>query len=392
MKFSDEFIINLMPLDKKYYIREKGFQGFTIRVMPSGKKYFFYIYTFKGRRRHLNLGCYPCVQLSEARKKYSEAIKLLSRGIDPKAETTFTDDEDPTVAYIVEKYLEWSAINHSTAWNQVNYCTVNAHILPVLGKQRISIVNRRIAIHFLEQVIQKGGKGAALNAHRVVRSVFDYALQREYIANNPFIKLAKAVPALRPKDRIRVLSEEEIKTIWHEIDAGPGELFTKRAVKLVLVTAQRPGEIAGMHGSEVDGVWWTIPGERTKSGRTHRVYLTPSALELIGNYSKCGYVFPSPAGNRGINPRAMSRLVATAIYRTGRSKEPYYGLPKWTPHDLRRTARTQMAKLRVPREHAEAVLNHAKEGMVKVYDQYEYEEEKKVALLRWEEELLRIVG
>lgn len=301
------------------------------------------------------------------------------------------DEEDPAVAKIVEKYLEWSEVNHKPAWKNVIVCTVKAHVIPALGEHKISMVNRRDAIHFLEQVIHRGGKGAARNAHRVVRSVFDYAFQREYILKNPFIGLAKAVPALRQKDRIRVLSEDEIKTVWHEIDAGPGDPFTKRAIKLVLVTAQRPGEVAGMHGREIDGEWWTIPGERTKNGVVHRVYLTPLAQELIGRTDRQGYFFASPVRGGAINPRALSRLVATEIIRNVGSKEAFYGLPRWTPHDLRRTAKTQMSKLRVPREHAEAVLNHAKEGMVKVYDQHEYDEEKKSALLLWEKELLRII-
>jgi len=66
-------------------------------------------------------------------------------------------------------------------------------------------------------------------------------------------------------------------------------------------------------------------------------------------------------------------------------------LPHWTPHDLRRTARTHMSRLRIPREHAEALLNRAKQGMVKVYDQYEFDDEKKEARQIWEKELLRLI-
>ena len=70
----------------------------------------------------------------------------------------------------------------------------------------------------------------------------------------------------------------------------------------------------------------------------------------------------------------------------------YFDLPKWTPHDLRRTARTKMARIGVPEEHAEAVLNHKKQGIVKVYNLHQYADEKKAALLLWEAELLRIIG
>ena len=136
-----------------------------------------------------------------------------------------------------------------------------------------------------------------------------------------------------------------------------------------------------MHERELEGDWWTIPPERNEKGkRHHRVYLSGLAKELVGDYS--GYVFPTPkkAGSGHLSLIAVQSL-ARAINKG----------PRWTPHDLRRTARTQMSRLGVRREYAEAVLNHAKEGMVKVYDQYEYDREKKEALTLWGAELLRLV-
>jgi integrase len=82
----------------------------------------------------------------------------------------------------------------------------------------------------------------------------------------------------------------------------------------------------------------------------------------------------------------MSHLVAKKTL----GKEPYYGLPRWTPHDLRRTARTNFSRMGVPLPVAEAILNHAKEGMVKVYDLHEYKDEKKKAMLMWDRELEKL--
>jgi integrase len=118
------------------------------------------------------------------------------------------------------------------------------------------------------------------------------------------------------------------------------------------------------------------------SFEVHRVYLTPTALELIGNEE--GFIFPSyRMANGYISRQTLSQHVAT---------RNYFDLPKWTPHDLRRTARTEMARIGIPEEHAEAVLNHKKQGIVKVYNLHQYADEKKAALLLWEAELLRIIG
>jgi integrase len=88
-------------------------------------------------------------------------------------------------------------------------------------------------------------------------------------------------------------------------------LEVRRALKLVLVTAQRPGEVIGMHGSEIDGRWWTVPTGRAKNKKAHRVYLTDLALELIGDTAGEGYVFPSPrkATGQHISRHALSRAI-----------------------------------------------------------------------------------
>lgn len=73
------------------------------------------------------------------------------------------------------------------------------------------------------------------------------------------------------------------------------------------------------------------------------------------------------------------------------TKLPYYGMTPWTPHDMRRTARTVMARIGIPDEHAEEVLNHSKVGIKKVYNTYKYDKEKQAALVAWEAELLRLL-
>jgi integrase len=242
--------------------------------------------------------------------------------------------------------------------------------------------------------VAKRSRGQVSNVQGAARGVFAYALEREYRDDNPMIKLTKAVPALQYNPRERALSGVEIKEVWKAIDEGPGNSETKRALKLVLVTAQRPGEVAGMHMKEIHlGIgkprcqicrrcgWWTIPKERTKTDNgDHMVYLTPTALALIGEAE--GFVFPSPREGQAIDRMALSRHV---------NRVKYFGLPRWTPHDLRRTARTHMARIGIPREHAEAVLNHKIKGIVAVYDKHDYQEEKKAALISWEKELLRLI-
>ena len=387
--FNEKYLHSIKPEAKKKLIREG--RGFALQVMPTGLKTFLYIYTFQGKRKNLYLGQYPYVTLAEARVKYNEAYNKLQRGEDPNpAEVPVAREarEAPpnttpvNFGHFAALYLKWSEANHAPAWFKTVRLSLKNDVLPLWQDRPIAEIRRRDAIALLEQIAARA-PGQAKNVHKVARAIFEYAIDREYLEANPMLKLSKIIPSLKPVIKKRVLSDSEIKHVWHALEAGAGDERTERtkaALKLVLVTAQRPGEVASMHRSQVEGNWWTM--ENTKNKEVHRVYLTPTALELIGEEK--GFIFPSYRMASGyISRQTLSQHVAT---------RNYFDLPKWTPHDLRRTARTEMARIGVPEEHAEAVLNHKKQGIVKVYNLHQYADEKKAALLLWEAELLRIVG
>jgi len=370
--WTDKYIQNLRPTDKKYYDREG--RGFTIRVMPSGVKTFLYVYTINGKRQELNLGNYPHTKLSDARNEYSAAYTLVSKDIDPKEHNKAIKEaqdnkENITFKYFADLYLEFSKQHHVDSWHKTNRLSLNNDVLPFWSSRDITSISKRDCIELLERVAQRS-KGQVCNVHKAARGVFEYALQRERIEFNPMIKLSKVVPALKETHRDRVLTEQEIRHVWQTLDNTP----TSRAIKLILVTAQRPGEVAGLHRNEIAGDTWALPKERAEKGRgEHITHLTETALGLIGDTTDMVF---------DVKRNSLSQVV---------SRAKYYGLPRWTPHDLRRTARTLMAKIGIIDEHAEAVLAHCKQGIKKVYNKYEYQEEKKTALLKWETELLRIL-
>ena len=157
-----------------------------------------------------------------------------------------------------------------------------------------------------------------------------------------------------------------------------------------------------MHRDQIKGRWWTIPSEVAgKNEREHRVYLTDTALELIGD-SK-GYIFASVNGKRGhVSGNTLSQAINRGYLtdevvkfvgnrKIKARKEPYFGMKPWSPHDLRRTARTNMARVGVLDEIGEEVVNHIKPGVIGVYNKYRYDNEKKEALLKWETLLLEIL-
>ncbi|MFA7404413.1 MAG: integrase arm-type DNA-binding domain-containing protein [Pelobacteraceae bacterium] len=404
MIFSDRYIKNLKGESKKY-VRNEG-RGFTLVVMPSGTKTFYIRYTFKGKQQEHALGKYLSksendktptpgfVSLAEARTAFNECVEMLKRGENPKARKIVVEppDESPyepqveppvvdtTFGKMMEKFLEWSEKNHCDQWYRDTKYTLKKHVPKEWENRPIADIRKIDCIELMEK-IEKCGKGAARNAQKAIRGVFTYAEERWYIDNSPIVKLTRAVPSLKPVSRKRYLSEAEIKTVWDILSDGLENSPTKRAILLILVTGQRSSECAGLTSFEIDGEWWTLPPERNKMERYHTIYLTETAKQLIGDAE--GIKFPGIDGTKPLKRVSLSHYI---------SDRKYFGLPRWTPHDLRRTARTHMGRIGILDEHAEAVVNHGKEGMTAIYNLYGYDKEKKEALLKWETELLKIIA
>lgn len=385
MKFSDKYIESLKPTDKINDVREAN--GFGIRVLPSGVKTWFFIYRMDGKRRFMNLGHYPGITLAEARKKYRAAFDLYEHGKDPARLADEAKEERrkaPTVADLCEEYIERHAKPNKRSWAKDDEI-LNRDVIPAWGKRKAADITKRDVINLLEGIVDRGAPSMANYCFAVIRKMFNFAVERDVLEVSPCMRIKLPAPK---QTRARTLTEAEIKTLWSNLDDCAMSDEIRRALKLILLTAQRPGEVIGMHASEIDGHWWTIPADRAKNGKTHRVYLTATVRELIGETQGKGYIFPTPSAKKeqAIAPQAL--IVALARNMAANRLE----VDHFTPHDLRRTAATFMAEAREMDEVIDAVLNHAKQGVIKVYNQYRYDREKQAALESWENKIKIILA
>jgi integrase len=179
-----------------------------------------------------------------------------------------------------------------------------------------------------------------------------------------------------PDARDRVLTPEEIKSFWSATAFDP---FYGPFHRVLLLTAQRREEVAGMRWSELDveKATWTIPKERTKNGKEHLVHLSPQALACLPVRGDSAFVFASAKGKGSISGYSDAKERLDAIMQP---QNP------WRVHDLRRTAASGMAALGFQPHIIERVLNHisgAQGGLVGVYQRYEYLEDRKRTLLAW---------
>ena len=400
MTFTDTMVRKLKPEAKKY-VRSEG-NGFSIRVMPSGVKTWLYVYSVAEKRREMNLGSYPEVTLETARNNFDVARIKVKNGIDPlaeKVEAAEAQRRAPTVADLVDEYLKKHAMVNKKSWKEDERC-LRKDILPLWGDRKAADIKKRDVVLLLERIVERGSPIMANNTLEKVRKMFNFAVERDILEFTPCYGVKKPT---RQEYKDRVLTDQEIVQVWEGLDSAPMSREMSRALKLILVTGQRPGEVIGLHSGEIVGDWWTIPAERAKNGRTHRVFLTPTAKELIGD--KQGYIFESPKGGKPMDGNAVAYSVRRSLEKPGRqdgvgekTSGPEENVPgrklvmePWTPHDLRRTAATDMSGLGFPDETIDAVLNHVKKGVIAIYNRHGYDKEKQMALEAWERRLKHIV-
>ena len=440
-QFTEKAIAAAKPKSSRYYLREG--RGFALQILPSGAKAFVYLFELNKSKGYVLLGHYPDCSLADARIAYNDAYKLVKKGVDPRdqkkavaeekakaaAEAAQEVEAAAAAATHLEKYtfdtlvadgvpenfvpttveqlagvwfVNYSKENHSERWQGSAVSCIKVHILPNIGQMEIAAVRHKHAVSLIQKIASTV-PGSARNTMKFARQMFKYACRQEWAEIQPFIEITESVPKIAPKADERHLDDDEVVKAWDEISKASSSREIKRALKLILVTAQRPGEVAQMHRDQIKGRWWTIPAEVAgKNEREHRVYLTDTALKLIGD-SK-GYIFPSGRGKRGhISQNALSQAINRGYLsdevvkvvgnrNIKARKEPYFGMKPWSPHDLRRTARTNMARVGVLDEVGEEVVNHIKPGVVGVYNKYRYDNEKKEALLKWESLLIQILN
>lgn len=413
MLFSDKYIDSLKPTGKMNDFREG--KGFGIRVLPSGVKTWFFIYRIDGKRRFMNLGHYPGISLKEARKRHRAAYDLYEQGHDPAALADNEKEErrkSPTVADLADEYMKKHAIPNKKTWKRDELCLKN-DVLPVLGKLKAQDVRKRDIVLLLEGIVERGAPGQARTVLEVMRRMFTFAVERDILETSPMFGVK---PLTKKVAKDRVLTPQEIETLWLGLDQAGVSQEIARALKLILVTGARPGEVIGMHSGEIYGDWWEIPAGRSKNGIAHRVFLTKTAKALIGD--KKGFIFESPRDTVLPSGETVSKSmdVNALAYALRRNLKDYkrqrrarngsdrdapimvpvaedkkISIAPFTPHDLRRTAATMLAELGHGNEIIDAILGHKARGVVAIYNRHDYAKEKQTALEALERKITGII-
>jgi integrase len=336
------------------------------------------------------LGQYPQVSLAEARGKALEVLARVARGEDPASDRARPAVGRPnTFGELAERYIARHADRSKRSARQDRQMLAK-DILPHIRNTPLEAIKRADIAELIEKVVARGAPIQANRTFEIVRGLYNWALGAGLVETTPCLGLK--APSLE-QSRERTLSKDEIKRFWQHLPDAPMAWETAQILRLCLVTGQRVSEVSGAHESEIDFAEreWRLPGDRVKNWNAHVVPLSPLAEELfreaIARHPSSPFAFPSRITKAPIIGQGVAKAMLRSL--------PASGLEDATPHDLRRTVATEMAKLGIPRLVVDKVLNHVsadRSTIAGVYDRHTYGAEKRQALETWARHLLEIIG
>lgn len=375
--------LRIAPGERQQDTKDDGTPGLYLRVFASGNRSFIYRCKLAGKVRVLTLGDAAVMTLAEARRLAHEAAAKVRAGIDPAAAQQQAKAERrrmPTVADFAVEYIERHARPLKRSWAE-DRRLLNREVLPVIGGLKLDAVHRRDVVALLDGVRDRGALVLANRVLAVVRKLFNFAIERSVLENSPVTHIRQT----REKPRERVLTDAEIVALWQ---AEPGRMNpgTLRALRLLLLTGARSGEVVCIARSEIDlaARVWLLPGERAKNRLAHTVPLTDPAVEIVTaamaeSWSE-EWLFPAARGTGAMTGFGLQQAM-----------ERLFGPDHPNVHDIRRTVGTRLSALGFNRLVIDRVLNHKDNTVGGIYDRHSYDREKRQALDAWAAEIDRLV-
>ncbi|WP_084518687.1 integrase arm-type DNA-binding domain-containing protein [Bradyrhizobium sp. th.b2] len=443
-KLTDKYIAGLKcPPDRDHIsVSDDGCKGLQLRALKSGNKswIFYYWSPLLSKSVRLRLGSYPDLTLAKARDKVAEHRRTMAEDEDPRRKQrqerkriakeealSFDDLADLYIAdYVIGGQCGKDAVRifHETGkWPTVLTSVPNKkswkNDIGYLRRPRsawgsepaASVTDDDIA-DLLDEIAEE----APVSANRtqsILHKVFKWAMQpgRKHAPTNPLAGLERR--GGKEKQRDRVLSDDEIRTLWWGLDRddAPVERSVALATRFILTTMVRPYQSAGAETSEVSNLdssnaLYEMPPGRVKKDRAVIVPLSDLAADIVkkamGNGNRTA-LFPSKFDVTGKTSIARSSISQALNGKKNGKKSgdktedriglrDFLGLKHFTAHDLRRTAATIARRAGAPREDVKAMLDHVNGDVTAVYDKYDMLKEKRHVVTILAQELRQIIG
>ncbi len=310
------FVKNVQPGEKRTLYWDTLQKGLALQIAHAGAKTYKLVYRFHGRPRWYTIGSVDAIGLREAREIARDRLADVVKGTDVQTERLAVRKAG-TFAELAQRYLEEHAKLRLKSWRQSDY-KIRAYLLPRWRNLNVAAITRADVQALFSHITNNGSPIAANQALAQAGAVFAWAIKKEIVdlPANP----AYGVERNATRKRERVLSEAELPLVWEALDdVDPARAS---ALRLILLTGQRPGEVQHMSWEQLDigehrltddngrayvatGGWWSLPGAPetatgwpgTKNGQTHRVWLSKPAVAILVEMrgdAGAGFIFHGP--------------------------------------------------------------------------------------------------
>ena len=301
--------------------------GLWLQVRDAEHRSWLFRFTLHGKPREMGLGALADTPLAEAREAATTCRKLVRDGIDPieqrrlvrieaAAKANANTFREVATRYITSHEAGWRNAKHAEQWT----ATLTTYAYPVFGDQSVATIDTAAVMRALEPIWKVKTETASRLRGRI-QSVLDYATAQGWRAGeNPARwrgHLSNLLPPTRnvaPVEHHPALPWKEVATFMLAVAAKPGT--ASLALRFVILTACRTGEAIGAQWREFDlpGAVWTVPAERMKAGREHRVPLSPPALAILREMAALGaapasFVFPGAGKGKHLSNMALTVLL-----------------------------------------------------------------------------------
>lgn len=355
-------------------IWDTSLPSFGLRLSGKAKTFLIMVGPAESRRR-ISIGRYPVLSLAQARAKARELLAQRTLGIAPPEATESFDTA-------FKAFLEAAERRNKPRTVHDYRRLLTRH---GFGRTPLSEIGPRDIQKRLDGL--KDVPSEQDHAHVALQVFFRFCVRRHYLDDNPMARMQRAGGR---QSRARTLADDELRQVWAAVE-GMGHFAA--IVRLCILTGQRRSEVAALKWGWIDDARRviTLPKEITKNKREHLFpygELTAALLAALPRTSE--YVFPARKDWKADRP-------ATVYHAWNKDKaklDQRRPLPHWVLHDLRRTFSTNLAALGVPQHITERLINHATgqiSGVAAIYNRYQFMDEMRDAVAKWERHLLDLL-
>jgi integrase len=382
----------LRPAEAPYRVSDQRCIGLAVRVAPSGVKTWDLAYRIRGsgKVRRVSLGRIADVSLEKARDRANELTRAARAGRDliaEEGESRAAAASRLTVNQLIELYVRRRVTGRLRTALDIER-RLNRALAPILNRYADDVRRREIR-ELLDMAADQGIEREAEKRRQTVGAMFRWALSQDIVETDPTAGL-KAYDPGTPRDR--VLTVEEIESLWKWLDSSALPSAAADILKLELFTGARCGEISGLSAEEIDREEWTwkLPATRSKNKRPRVTPVVGTAREIIEarlSAVKSGPLFVSETG---------TALTAAHIGHYLLARRDRLPIDRFRTHDLRRTVATQMTEMGIALDLVAAVVGHEAGGretrtLVRHYVRTDLVERKRTVLQAWDRRLAEII-